>query len=933
MIYNFILISIKEESERRVSDRGEFMNTEEYLILIDNKEKTNEVSWYKNNGTHFLVKFGNNPKIYKYQRGNRFDVYEKKGNLTPTFYRIKRGGRTFFKIQKIVDFGCYLRIYFEGKKEPILYKTKELDIEKSILTDIGAKQRLHYLSDLSKIVGLTTDEGKEILYEKYKQMEFVDTTTVLADYLTMRNTFDTIENENAIIFPFGFNRSQKKAVERAFESKISIIEGPPGTGKTQTILNIIANIIMRGKTVAVVSNNNSATSNVVEKLKKYNLSFIAAFLGKSKNKEKFIENQGENTFNISNWNIEDSKREEAWEKVIQLCVELNEKLLIQKELVQKKQESACLKTERKYFDEYLLDNNHTELDYPPLNKFNSNQIYRIWIELLHEVDMKERITLYFKLQNIFKYGFWSQDFYKYSLEDQVIDFQKRFYVVRKKELETEIDGLENELSQYDFEDRMKEMTELSMMIFKDILYKKYGNMKRRHIFTKESLWKESVKFLEEYPLVLSTTHSLRGSLSYDTVYDYLIIDEASQVDIVSGALALACAKNVVIVGDLMQLPNVVTKATDKKVEPILEQYQPGDEFNYVRHSLLSSFQEVFPEVATKTMLKEHYRCHPKIIQFCNQKFYNNELIIMTENKNEEDTLKAFITAEGNHTRGHYNQRQIDVIKKEMLPYFEHELDEVGIVSPYREQKLAIEDQIIESGVAIDTVHKFQGREKNHIILTTVDNIISKFTDSPNMLNVAVSRAKEHLFVVVSSDERNVNTNIDDLVRYIQYNNMEIIHSKIYSVFDLLYGGFTERRMAFIKKRVSKYDSENLMYQVILRVLMEERFMKLGVESQYQLKNLIKDVTLLTEEEQRYGMHGNTSVDFLVFEKATDKKPVLVIEVDGYKYHKKNTKQRERDKKKDTILGKYQIPYIRFNTVGSEEEKHLIKKLDNIIYSQ
>ena len=41
--------------------------------------------------------------------------------------------------------------------------------------------------------------------------------------------------------------------------------------------------------------------------------------------------------------------------------------------------------------------------------------------------------------------------------------------------------------------------------------------------------------------------------------DYLIMDEASQVDIAAGALALSCAKNAVIVGDLKQLPNVVDR--------------------------------------------------------------------------------------------------------------------------------------------------------------------------------------------------------------------------------------------------------------------------------------------------------------------------------------------------------------------------------------
>lgn len=41
-----------------------------------------------------------------------------------------------------------------------------------------------------------------------------------------------------------------------------------------------------------------------------------------------------------------------------------------------------------------------------------------------------------------------------------------------------------------------------------------------------------------------------------------------------------------------------------------------------------------PNIA-QTLLCEHYRCHPKIINFCNQKFYRGELIIMTEDKGEK----------------------------------------------------------------------------------------------------------------------------------------------------------------------------------------------------------------------------------------------------------------------------------------------------------
>lgn len=60
-------------------------------------------------------------------------------------------------------------------------------------------------------------------------------------------------------------------------------------------------------------------------------------------------------------------------------------------------------------------------------------------------------------------------------------------------------------------------------------------------------------------MVLSTTYSIKGTLSIDHIYDYLIVEEASQVDLAAGVLAFSCARNIVIVGDLKQLPNVLTE--------------------------------------------------------------------------------------------------------------------------------------------------------------------------------------------------------------------------------------------------------------------------------------------------------------------------------------------------------------------------------------
>ena len=105
--------------------------------------------------------------------------------------------------------------------------------------------------------------------------------------------------------------------------------------------------------------------------------------------------------------------------------------------------------------------------------------------------------------------------------------------------------------------------------------------------------------LQEYPVILSTTFSSRDSLNTDVVYDYLIMDEASQVDIATGALALSCARNVVIVGDTKQLPNVVTENTRNKANFIFESYHLNEGYRFTK-SFLQSVLEVMPNV-TQTL--------------------------------------------------------------------------------------------------------------------------------------------------------------------------------------------------------------------------------------------------------------------------------------------------------------------------------------------
>lgn len=311
------------------------------------------------------------------------------------------------------------------------------------------------------------------------------------------------------------------------------------------------------------------------------------------------------------------------------------------------------------------------------------------------------------------------------------------------------------------------------------------------------------------------------SLNKNIMYDYIIMDEASQVDIVTGSLALSCAKNAIIVGDMMQLPNVVKREDRDKADSIFKKYSISEGYRYTK-SFLESVLEVIPNIEC-TLLREHYRCHPKIINFCNQRFYNNELIVMTEDNGEKNVIVAYKTAKGNHARGKYSERQVDVIKNEVIPNYAQDKENTGIITPYRNQVNTLRDSL--NGYEVDTVHKFQGREKDTIVLSTVDDEITDFVDDPNLINVAVSRAKKRLILVTSGNEQRLDSNVAALIDYIEYNNFELHNSKVNSVFDYLYKQYDDKRVAYLEKhkRVSEYDSENLMYILLKEILRDEKY--------------------------------------------------------------------------------------------------------------
>ena len=898
------------------------MDERRNLILIKGENKTWQIKrcYYDPQSQRYQVTFDNS-KTYAYAY-NSVEWRKDPEALNPALYQIATAGNTFNNIQAIFAFRGYeewWHIVFEGGAGRT-YRKSELQISKSCLDNARAQSKLHYLRDIAGINELKNDDGEVLLKKQYEKLTFVGEDSALATYLHPETYPVKAFSSGPLIFPFGGNASQFRAVENALSKQMSVIQGPPGTGKTQTILNIIANLLVRGKTIQVVSNNNSATQNVLDKLAspKYNMNFLVATLGKRENKQAFIDGQTGLYPDMTTWSKTAQELITLKEQTETLSQEVEEYFGKQERLAVAKQELDALEVEAKYFDQYCKEADLTQPNKLPRRGLRSDTILRVLQDCEMHSEKELPLSFWHKLKSSIFYGIYEWKFHENDIGSITTYLQCLFYKTKRAELVSEIQSLQDFLATMDAKQKMDQLTKLSMDYLKAMLFNRYGGRQRRPMFAMDAIWKQPFEILKEYPIILSTTFSSRSCLK-DATYDYLIMDEASQVDLATGALALASAKNAVIVGDLKQLPNVIPEDQRKLSEAVFQSYRFPEGYNYADNSFLKSVCTVIPNLP-QTLLREHYRCHPKIIGFCNQKFYQNQLVIMTEDHDEPDTLCVFRTAEGQHHRGHINQRQIDVTMLEVLPRQQDTLPEnIGIIAPYRAQIKEFAKATQGTGVEVDTVHKFQGREKDTIIITTVDDEITDFSDDPYLLNVAISRAKKKLCLVVSGNEQPADSNIKDLVAYIEYHNFEVVDSDLYSVFDLLYQQYTQQRLAFLQKhkRISEYDSENLMYGAISDMLQGMPELPLNVICHQKVRLLIRDFEKLTEEEFRYATHPNTHVDFLIYNRIA-KAPVLAIEVDGFHYHQEGTRQAERDQLKNEIFAKYEIPLLRLPTNGSGE---------------
>lgn len=911
-----------------------YFSNENSLVLVQSttgqwEDKTEEIAEYIPDPSRGQVKirYKSSPKEYSY-RQERVRLLVATAVLNPAEVQLRISGRLLSSVDSITKYPGFYLVKASGRRT--LYAESKVSEERDVAVDPACKTALDYFRAVADLVSIKNDDGQSLLAGQYKYLTRVSDTCVLAAYLTPSTPLASQSPPGSLIYPFGTNASQKTAVETTFQSQVTIVQGPPGTGKTQTILNIVANALRLGQSVAIVSNNNAATKNVADKLGRNELGFLLAMLGKRENKTAFIEAQP----GYPNWLTQASRNQndmmQLEKRIISLTATLddlvrmnNDRAMLTARIGQTQAEAAL---HRRITDSSPLPDIQDQLKH-----WSASDLLSLLIEC-EETGADTRTGLLNWFVDVFRYGFSRRKVRRQLLAAGPTILRNLYYDKYTAQLQTQLAAVDDALATHNFQNIQKQVKDVSWELLRANIAERFQN-KVRSSFSEAELWSRYETVLAEYPVVLSTTHSLKTSLSPECLYDLVIIDEASQVDVATGVLALSCAKRAVIVGDEKQLPNVIKDEDKERASEIWDKFPLScPAWNFANNSLLSSATSIWPQ-APNILLREHYRCHPKIAGFFNLQFYADQLIVMTSDSGEHDAMQAVFTVPGNHARGRINQRQIDVINREILPaLWQKGLTDIGIIAPYRTQVAKLRDDI-SADVEVDTVHGFQGREKQAIIMSTVDNEIGDFIDDPKMLNVAVSRAQQSFIVIMAEGQDSFTTNFGNLVRYIRHQQQLVSHSHIRSIFDLLYAEYEGARHEFLKERgrSSVWDSENLAETVINDVLSNPPFagMHLNCMRHVPLAWLGLSNKGLSESERQFVANPWSHVDLLIYD-TIGKLPLVGVEVDGWAFHRPGSLQSVRDEIKNSIFQRAGLSLVRLSTTGSGEKAIITRALTEAI---
>ncbi|GAA5442280.1 hypothetical protein Misp06_00454 [Microbulbifer sp. NBRC 101763] len=512
------------------------------------------------------------------------------------------------------------------------------------------------------------------------------------------------------MLPGLLSQAQERALRNAAHFPLSLVSGPPGTGKSFTIAAMAIDQMLHGDAVLVVSKTPEAIDVVRNKLREsYGLT------------EGYV-HAGEQGFTRSLKAHLDTLLKEGVEPPKESAAKLRRSL--------KEIRRSLGKAERRFSRSLRIA------------KFLGPAGMGAWLARLGESLLRRRLNMD---------GLW-------GLQEAIGQLRQRF---------------EQQAASYINACRREKLVRL-LNKERSSLVKFHQALRARTSKTQaERFAKTNMNLvLQAYPIWLASLDELNEILPLMRgMFDLVIFDESTQCDISSALPALYRAKRAVVVGDGKQLRHISFLPVKQQQRLWGEVVQCGElpaSYSYRDQSLLDLVSDNLASQDAVTLLDEHYRSQPELIAFSNHAFYDDRLKIMQARPGSTQELAlSFHPLEGRRAKTGRNKVEKDWVIAQLRNYFDRYDDNalkpsIGVLSPYREQVDYLDKEISKAfsaaklrsfSVRVATPYGFQGEERDVMLLSlSLDDQslrAAAYLNRADMFNVAVTRAKEEQRVAYS----------------------------------------------------------------------------------------------------------------------------------------------------------------------------------------
>lgn len=678
------------------------------------------------------------------------------------------------------------------------------------------------------------------------------------------------------------NMDQLLAIHNAMKYPVAYIQGPPGTGKTNTIINTIVTAFFNERTVLFTSYNNHPINSVCERLSniKYKGKTIPFPILRLGNNDKVKEAL------ITIKRLYESVRN----------IKVFEGTLDRNKDDRKKRAKQLSEMLKRYED--LLDLKEREETIDRMLDFEEKKGTSLqMLSFKEDLRVRQRGQVSRKIEET---GEVSEEGALGLLDGNIEKLKEYLYYTSAGYIKKIGAPRNSDLREIlDMEDEKKQLE-----AFAKYLRKKENIIKLQKIF----------------PIIVTTCISAHRLGEPEPMFDMVIMDEASQCNTAVSLVPIVRGESLMLVGDPQQLNPVILldEITNVKLK---KRYTISDEYDYRKNSIYKTYLAC-DAVSDETLLHNHYRCHKRIIEFNNRKYYNSRLKIMSES--EEKYPLVYMDMRETYS-DYKNTAPAEVY--EIVRYATENRDKnIGVITPFVNQKKLIEEGLARAkvtNVSCGTVHAFQGDEKDVILFSTAitdqtqASTYEWLKNNKELINVATSRAKDKLVILSSTKnlerlhQKDGEDDLYELAQYVQSNGMATVTPK------------QAISRALGVKPFSSVTEEAFLEN--LNHALENIWL---TQSRYKIYKEVSIAHVFRENESHNDLFYNGRFDFVVYEKIGKQEiPILAIELDG-KEHFESEVVRVRDQKKNDLCREHNLQLIRVENSYARRYHHIKEILFN-----